>query len=450
MLETLGELIVEFNARGIADAVSQGIRTGRLEPGSRLPSIRSLAADLHVSPATVNAAWSVLMRAGLIHSLGRAGTFISERDVGPDRYRRASQYATEFKFNLSSNLPDQSLLPDLAPALHRLGSTPHLHSYLDQPVVPDLLALLHATWPGEADAITLADGVMDALDLCIHTFLRFGDRVGVESVTNPGLLDLLDATGAKLVAIEMDGDGVTVESVRDAIGQGIRAMFVQSRAQHPTGVSISGERSAQLAEVLANSGILIIEVDLMGEVSDAPDRSLAEHLPGQTIHIRGYSTSHGPELRLSAIGGPLQYLNSLVQRRHLGQGWTSRLLQLLLLDLLQDKSVDACIELARSTYKQRRNALAQALSERGFAAVSVDGLHIWMPVPNEAAALVNLASRGIGVAPGSTFAVTAATSPHICITAAGLAVEDVDSVADSIAASLAQTSHASALSVNFG
>jgi DNA-binding transcriptional MocR family regulator len=448
MLEILGEFIVDYSARGIADAVSQGIRTGRLEPGSKLPSIRSLAADLHVSPATVSAAWAVLTRAGLIHSLGRAGTVISERDLGPSRYRRASQYATEFQFNLSSGLPDQSLLPDLAPALRRLGSAEHLQSYLDQPVVPDLLALLHDTWPCAAEAITVADGVMDALDLIVNTFLRFGDRVGVESVTDPALLDLLEVTGAKPVAIEMDVDGVTVDSVRAALDQGIRAIFVQSRAQHPTGVAISAERSRRLAELLADSDVLVVEVDFVGSVSDAPDRSLAEYLPSRTIHIRGYSTSHGPELRLSAIGGPLHYLESLVQRRHLGQGWTSRLLQLVLLDLLRDNSVDTCIENARTTYRRRRNALVQGLSARGITAESADGLYVWVPVQNEAAALVNLASRGIGVAPGTTCAVGATTSPHICVTTGGLTVEHADLVADAIAASVTQAGNVSILRGN--
>ena len=60
---------------------------------------------------------------------------------------------------------DPALLPDPAPALRRLPAADPLRTYLDEPVVPDLLERLHGDWPYRADAITVCDGVGDALDL---------------------------------------------------------------------------------------------------------------------------------------------------------------------------------------------------------------------------------------------------------------------------------------------
>ncbi|WP_245720765.1 GntR family transcriptional regulator, partial [Nocardia pseudovaccinii] len=66
---------------GIAAAVSRRIRSGAIEPGSRLPTVREVARELRVSPATVNQAWRALAATGAIVARGRAGTFVGERSA---------------------------------------------------------------------------------------------------------------------------------------------------------------------------------------------------------------------------------------------------------------------------------------------------------------------------------------------------------------------------------
>ena len=63
---------------GIAGAFSRAIRAGELSPGDRLPTVREVAAELGVSPATVSAAWQALRRTGGVVSRGRAGTFVKD------------------------------------------------------------------------------------------------------------------------------------------------------------------------------------------------------------------------------------------------------------------------------------------------------------------------------------------------------------------------------------
>src|SRR5262245_44345819 len=148
MMDELKSRLSEPTARGLADAVSRGVRDGALEYGATLPPIRKIAADLKLAPATVSSAWALLSRAGVIHTNGRKGTVIADRAVlGPARYRRALQYSVRFQFDLSTGLPDPELLPDLAPALGRLHAAVPLRTYLDAPVLPELLEQLHADWP---------------------------------------------------------------------------------------------------------------------------------------------------------------------------------------------------------------------------------------------------------------------------------------------------------------
>ena len=78
----------------------------------------------------------------------------------------------------------------------------------------------------------------------------------------------------------------------------------------------------------------VIEDDHAGDISSAPAVSVGQFLPDRTVHVSSFSKSHGPDLRLAAIGGPPALVAAVADRRLLGPGWSSRLLQAVLLDLL--------------------------------------------------------------------------------------------------------------------
>ncbi|WP_449372746.1 GntR family transcriptional regulator [Arthrobacter psychrolactophilus] len=56
------------------------IRRGDLTPGTRLPTVRKLAADLALAPNTVARAYRELEINGVVESRGRHGTFVSSHD----------------------------------------------------------------------------------------------------------------------------------------------------------------------------------------------------------------------------------------------------------------------------------------------------------------------------------------------------------------------------------
>lgn len=416
-------------ARGLADAVSSVIREGQLREGEKLPPIRSVATQLGLSPTTVSSAWAMLQRAGMVSANGRNGTRIAPRQIGPLRYRSALGQGdalpvppddgarAHFTVDLSTGTPDPALLPDLAAALRRVQPPGGASSYLDEPVLPELAELLRADWPFPAERITVVDGAMDALDLIATTHVRFGDRVAVEDPCFAPLLDLLDAVGARVMPLRLDADGVAPADLRRAVDAGVRAVFLQPRGQNPTGISTTAARVAELAEILSGRDVLVVEDDSLGSIATSPDVSLGELLPQQTLHVRSYSKSHGPDLRLAALGGPQHLIAPIVDRRFLGQGWTSRLLQRVLVTLLTEPSAVAAVDRARAEYARRRRVVVSQLAAAGITVPGSDGLNIWVPVADETAALLLLATHGIGASSGRPFMVEDAGEPHVRITA---------------------------------
>lgn len=423
----------EPTAKGLALAVSRAVRDGELTAGQRLPPIRELAHELALSPTTVSAAWTLLSRAGTIRTAGRNGTLIADAAGHRDgRYRQALQHTTEFEFDLSTGVPDAALLPALTPALRNLSTAGTPQSYLDDPVLPELREVILADWPYEAGRLAVVDGALDALELVIRTHLRFGDRVIVEHPTFPPMLDLLEAAGVDAQGVSLDEEGLVPRELREALATPARALFFQPRAHNPTGTTTTRRRLKELADVLRGHDILIVEDDSANGISNSPDLSIGTFAAAMTVHIRSYSKSHGPDLRLAAVTGPDDVIGALGQLRQLGQGWSSRLLQRVLLNLLLDPDAVTTVDAARVEYARRRSAFCQVLADVGIQTRGSDGLNVWVPVIDEAVALMRLASFGIGVTPGKPFTVLPEKSGHIRVTT-GLLDRDLARVAAHVA-----------------
>ena len=429
----LEAIIDDRSAKGIAATIGRLISAGDLAPGHRLPTVRELSRALGVSPTTVSEAWQTLALVGAIDARGRQGTFVRQPTGpgSPRRYRRVTEGPGHFAVDLSTGTPDPALLPELGPVVAQVSRQSLTSSYLDQPVLPRLDERLRESWPFVPDDLTVVDGAMDALDRIARVVVRLGDRVVVEHPTFPPLLDLLEQLGAEVIGVDVDAEGMVVEQLRAAVAADPVAVFVQPRAHNPTGVTMSARRAKALAAVLASSRATIVEDDHSGDIASGTLVSFGRFLPARTVHIRSYSKSHGPDLRLAAVGGSGEVVQAVANRRLLGPGWSSRILQAVLLEMLDHQPTIAAVRAARDEYARRRSVFVDALSERDVPVTGTDGINLWMEVSDERSALLTLAAQGIGAAPGEPFLVRP-DRPHLRVTV-GLVGEDAQRLATQLA-----------------
>jgi DNA-binding transcriptional MocR family regulator len=262
---------------GIAAAIGRLITAGRLAPGDRLPTVRELAGLLGVSPATVSSAWQALSAAGLIVSRGRSGTFVLDapRRWLPARSQVMAGRSIDARVDLSRGTPDPDLLPALGPALARVSRHAKTDSYLDLPVIPELHAVLNASWPYPVEAITVVDGALDALSRSLEQVTRFGDRVIVES---PGISTRSSTCSTSSASNACRSTSTrrprTPASLPPALKRSPSAVILQPRAHNPTGASMT---PSDRAEELAGSSrprrrsadTIVIEDDHSAEISTA-------------------------------------------------------------------------------------------------------------------------------------------------------------------------------------
>lgn len=417
ILSAIEQHLDEPSARGLARAVASVIREGTLEPGERLPPIRTVASELALSPTTVSSAWSQLARAGAVRTDGRRGTTVADQSrPSASRYQQALERPAAFARDLSTGVPDAELLPSLARALASLTTAGTPGSYLDEPVLPELAEVLLAQWPYAVERLAVVDGAMDGMELVARSALRFGDRVVVEHPCFPPMVDLLESVGVQVVPVRVDEEGLSPEGLREVLATPVAAVFLQPRAQNPTGVTMTERRARELSDLLEGSPTLVVEDDSGGAALGGDTVSLGRWRPEHTAYIRSFSKSHGPDLRLAALSAPADLLRALEARRQVGQGWSSRLLQRILLSLLTDRVAVAEVERAAEEYARRRSLVVDALVRHDVVVGGTEGINIWVPVHDETAAVVRLASAGIGVTPGSPFTLLPGDGDHVRVT----------------------------------
>ncbi|MFF3727213.1 aminotransferase class I/II-fold pyridoxal phosphate-dependent enzyme [Streptomyces erythrochromogenes] len=420
----------------IAASVEAGVASGELPPGSLLPPMRELAGVLGVNPNTVAAAYRTLRERGVIETDGRRGSRVRARPASTPRDALRMVVPAGVR-DIAEGNPDVSLLPALdgalAAAAQRHGRTPTL--YGADPVAPDLARLARADFDADGvppGPVAVTSGALDAIERVLAAHVRPGDAVAVEDPGWGGSLDLVPALGLRVLPVAVDDDGPQADALARALAAGARALVVTSRAQNPTGAAVGAQRAAELRELLArHPGVLLIEDDHGHGIVDLPVHPLG----GVTRHwvmIRSTAKAYGPDLRLAVLTGDEVTLDRVRGRQRLGPGWVSRLLQHAVVELWTSHAVDRTA-VARA-YGERRDALVEALRERGVRAHGRTGLNVWVPVADETVVVTRLLAAGWGVAPGAIFRVEA--GPGVRLTVSQLAVAEVPVLADAVAAAV--------------
>jgi DNA-binding transcriptional MocR family regulator len=431
-------------AAEIASSVEAGIRAGSLSPGAVLPPVRALAEELGVAPATVAAAYKGLRQRGVVETAGRNGTRIRPRPpLVPRAARRVP--APPGTVDLSTGEPDRRLLPPLGPHLARLAT--HIGapvSYVESGPWPELVEAARSRFaadgvPMRGAGVTVTSGTLDAIERLLGTRLQPGDRVGVEDPGWANLIDLVAALGLEAVPVPVDDEGPTVDGLRRAVDAGVGAVVVTTRAQNPTGASVTPERAERLRRVLTKApDVLVIEDDHLAELADRPPAPLGGRGRPWAL-VRSVSKPYGPDLRLAVAAGDPASMSRVEGRVRLGSGWVSTVLQRLVLELWGDPDVAAAVQRAGREYARRREALLAALAAREVRARGATGINIWVSTVDEAAAVVALRDLGFAASPGSPYRL--ASPPGLRLTVSGMEPSDVDRLADGVAAAVHGPGH---------
>jgi GntR family transcriptional regulator/MocR family aminotransferase len=447
-------------------AIREAILEGRLRPGTRLPSTRSLAADLDVSRNTVVIAFDQLLAEGYVEGRTGAGTYVSAtlpeelltarpgRVVPRDGARHAHNRLSErgrflagirtMSFSepapFSPALPELARFPfdDWARLLAKHWRYPK-HEFLvggDAAGYAPLRAAI-AAYLGAARAVTcdadqvmIVSGAQPALDLATRVLIDPGDEVWIEDPGYAGIRGALIASGAALAPVPLDGEGLDVTAGRRR-APAARLAIVTPSHQYPLGVTMSLTRRLELLDWARSADAFVIEDDYDSEYRYA-GRPLAALQgldgDGRVIYIGTFSKVMFPGLRLGYLVVPADLVDAFRGVRQIVDSHPSSVAQAALADFIAEGYLAAHVRRMRALYAERQAALLTELRKRlgGRLTVAPDesGMHLigyLDDAVDDAALSQAAAARGVVVSALSRLYVDAPPRKGLMLGYAGVA-----------------------------
>lgn len=424
-------------AAAIVRAIRDAIETGRLRPGDRLPSTRSLAGVLSVSRGVLASAYEQLSAEGHVEARRGSGAYVAAMGVvrasrtPPHLGNTIIAHITRFlpppvdeplptaMIDLRPCRPAADLVP-VAPwrrvwawAASR-STSPDYGPSAGEPTLREAVAGHVRRARGFAvrpEDLVITAGAAEAFHLLARLLLRPGDRVAVEDPGYPMARSAFTTAGAAIVPVPVDEGGLNVERLNDA-----RLVYVTPSHQFPTGVRMTLARRRQLLAWAEANDALIIEDDYDGEFRfDGPPLPPLASLPGaeRVAYVGTFSKTLTPAVRLGFVAAP-QLAEALAQRKAELNYHAGVIPQLALSRFIEDGELDRHIARARRTYAERRSALLDAIDERApdlQARGAEAGLHVVLPLPLYTIAepiAVACRERGLAVVPLSRYALAEA------------------------------------------
>lgn len=405
--------------RDVEAALRDAVRGGRLPPGTRLPSTRTLAADLGIARNTVAAVYDQLTAEGWLSARVGAGTWVAlpRTTPSPQAPERTPRRAA---LDLRPGFPDAAAFPRSAWAAatrRALTDAPSALLGYGDPLGVEPLRRSLAAYLARARGVRSAPGSVvvtcgfgDLLALVGRALVARGARrVAVERYGHAGHRDVLRAAGLELVAVDVDDGGLDVARLADL--PAVDAVLVTSAHQFPTGVPLAPARRRALVSWAQRTGGLVVEDDYDGEFRY--DRravgALQALAPDHVVFAGTASKALSPALGLAWAAVPPSLLDDVARERRLSGVRPDALAQLTLARFLDDHDYDRTVRRRRAGYRARRAELQRVVEERlpscrvgGVGA----GLHCLLELPagtDEDAVVAAAATRDLALQGLSSF-----------------------------------------------
>ncbi|MGI5505861.1 PLP-dependent aminotransferase family protein [Lentzea sp. CA-135723] len=307
---------------------------------------------------------------------------------------------------------------------------------------PALRALISARLTGRGlptPDVLITTGSQQALALVATAMLGPGAVVAVEEPTYLAALQCFRMTGARVVPVASDADGLVPASLREVVASEKPALlYLVPTFANPTGRTLTAERRVEIAGIAAAHDLWIVEDDPYGELryrgSAVP--ALAS-ISDRTIYLGSFSKIGAPGMRLGWLRAPADLLRTLAIVKQAADLHTSTVDQAAAASYLAHNDLDAHITRLRAEYGLRRDAMIAALPSAmpdGTTWSDPDGgMFVWLRLPGDvdSAVLLKEALRhDVAFVPGAPFF---ATTPDHATLRMSFTSNTVDEIAEGMA-----------------
>jgi DNA-binding transcriptional MocR family regulator len=427
----------------LTDALAADIMSGRLSPGTPLPTHRKLAARYGMAIASASKAYAHLQSMGLVIGEPGRGTFVrdrpQQREWDGDDEARLNGHMTDLSFNhptwdgqadlLRTMLREIATSGDLAALMHQQPPGGRRH---EREIVARFLARQRGVRV-DADRVFLVGGTQQGLDIATRALLEPHDSVAVDALSYPGFKMIADAhrlTLRPVRALSLS-DGPDFEAL-DALCRRhrIRAIYTMPTLHNPLGWVLSADQRRRLVDIARRHDCLLIEDAAYAYLAGKAPPALVTLAPERTLYVSSLSKSLASGLRFGFVAVPEAYAGRLKAAIRASYWSLSGIVTTMATRWMDDGTV------ARQETVLRRDARRrQTLARQVFAGMDVTAhpasMFLWLNLPNDLRMdriATALAKRGIAVSKARAYATTKHAPHALRIGLSSVPLERLESV----------------------
>lgn len=406
----------------LVDTYAADIRSGRLLPGTRLPTHRQLAASEGLALVTASRVYAELEAMGLVSGETGRGTFVRETSLLPGQGIDQKDIAVgmiDLNFNYPS-LPGQADL--LRTALRQLALSGDLEALLRyQPHAgrqhERASVARHLQARGlsvDAEQVLIVNGAQQGLAVTLMAQLNPGDVIAADALTYSGFKVLADALHLEVVALPVTEHGPDLAALDKLCrSRPVRAVYSMPTLHNPLGWVMPLAQREQLVAIARQHDLTIIEDAAYAFLVDNPPPPLADLAPERTVYVSGLSKNIATGLRVGFIAAPLKIVPAL-ERIIRATTWnTPGVMTAIACGWLDDGTVTWLEAQKRADARARQVLAAEVL--QGLPSMGHPSSYfLWLPLPEDARSdqvVIELMKAQISVTNAEPFTVSAHV-PH--------------------------------------
>ncbi|MBR6725929.1 MAG: PLP-dependent aminotransferase family protein [Clostridia bacterium] len=267
------------------------------------------------------------------------------------------------------------------------------------------------------DSTIITSGGQQALELACKVMCSEGDVVIAENPSFIGALNSFRSLGAKIVGVELEDDGISIEKLEQALKNNPKAklLYVIPTFHNPAGITTSLEKRKAVYALAKQYNVMILEDNPYGELrfagEDIPTiKSMDED--GIVIYASTFSKILSAGMRVGFVCAPNTIIQKMVVAKQVEDVHTNIFFQMVCHRFLTQYDANGHIDSICALYRKKCNLMLDAMDKHFPKEVKYTrpegGLFLWVTLPDNAKKTMpeivqEALNNKVAVVPGTAF-----------------------------------------------
>ncbi|WP_111859112.1 PLP-dependent aminotransferase family protein [Acinetobacter sp. CFCC 10889] len=417
----------------VMSVIRQQISDKQLLTGARLLSVRQQAKALNCSVSTVVEAYARLVAESIIESRVGSGYYVSgkktvvkliektvqyEREIDPLWISRQSLDAKPEVIKAGCGWLPVEWMPEMSirRALKQVAKSP-ASVLIDYPIphghagLRQWIARKNESYDIQLDIaqILMTDSATQSIDLIFRKLLKAGDVILIDDPCYFNFLALIKAHQLQVIAIPFTENGPSVEHFEQALLHQPKLYLTNTGIHNPTGANLSIATAYQIAKLVEQGNLTIIEDDIFSEFEMMPAPRYSS-LMGfkRVVQIGSFSKTVTAAIRCGYIISHEKFIDECIDLKIATNFSSGHLNAEIIYHTLLDSNYKKHVESLKKQLLKAMQLTMQRLAALGIKPLIVPkaGIFLWCKLPEnvDAPTLSKLClKQGVILAPGNSF-----------------------------------------------